>query len=134
MENQKNLRIVLFLTRVSVFVVFLVWSVDKLLRPEHAKAVFESFYFITELSPVASYVVGGIQLLISIGFLVGYRKKITYTAVFLMHLVSTLSSYNQYIAPFESINLLFFAAWPMLAACLLLVVLKDQDTLFTVRG
>jgi putative oxidoreductase len=30
-------------------------------------------------------------------------------------------------------NLLFFAAWPMLAACIALYLLRDQDTLLTVK-
>lgn len=32
----------------------------------------------------------------------------------------------------EGPNLLFFAAWPMLAACLALFLLRDEDTLATV--
>ncbi len=49
-----------------------------------------------------------------------------------MHAVSTLSSFRQYLAPFKGPNLLFFAAWPMLAACIALFLLRDLDTLWTV--
>jgi hypothetical protein len=39
-----------------------------------------------------------------------------------MHAVSTLSSWKMYLTPFaEGPSLLFFAAWPMLAACVTLL-------------
>jgi hypothetical protein len=37
-----------------------------------------------------------------------------------------------YFSPWEGANLLFFAAWPMLAAAWALWWLRDYDTLFTV--
>jgi putative oxidoreductase len=46
-----------------------------------------------------------------------------------LHGISTLSSYRQYLDPFD--NLLFFAAWPMLAACVALFLLRDLDTKWT---
>ena len=60
----------------------------------------------------------------------GYQKRISYGGVFVLHAVSTFSSYRQYLAPFS--NLLFFAAWPMLAACFTLYLLRDLDTKWTV--
>jgi putative oxidoreductase len=45
--------------------------------------------------------------------------------------VSTLASFGKYVAPFEPHNLLFFAAWPMLAACIALYLLRDSDTLLS---
>ena len=59
-------------------------------------------------------------------------RRLTYGAVLVLHAISTLSSYRQYLSPFEGSNLLFFAAWPMLAACVGLYLLRDHDTLFTV--
>lgn len=47
----------------------------------------------------------------------------------LLHAVSTFSSFPQYLDPFK--NLLFFAAWPMLAACIALYLLRDLDTMAT---
>ena len=60
--------------------------------------------------------------------------RFTYGAVLLFHAISAVSAYQQYISPFESHNLLFYAAWPMLAACLALYTLRDLDTLWTIRG
>lgn len=44
-----------------------------------------------------------------------------------MHAGSTLSSYARYIEPWEKTNLLFFAAWPMLAALAVLFILREYD-------
>jgi hypothetical protein len=43
-----------------------------------------------------------------------------------LHTGSTLSSFSLYPDPFK--NLLFFAAWPMLAACLFLYLLREYDS------
>ena len=128
----KGLSFSLFCLRISVFVVFFVWGLDKILNPQHASQVFQTFYFSPSFGPNVSYVLGGVQLAIAVGFLLGFKKTLTYGAILLMHLVSTVSSYQQYLAPYDGMNMLFFAALPMLAACLALFVLRDQDTLLIV--
>jgi len=120
----------LLLLRLSVFLVFLMWTLDKFVNPAHAAAVFENFYFIGGLGPVIFYILGFVELVILIGFLVGYQKTITYGIILILHGISTLSAFPQYLNPFE--NLLFFAAWPMLAACYALFSLRDLDTRWTV--
>jgi len=124
-------KVALFFLRFSVFLVFLVWSVDKLVRPEHASLVFQNFYKLPSFGPLASYALGAGQILLSFTFLLGICKRYTYGAVFVLHLISTVSSYRQYWQPYENVNILFFAALPMLAACFALFVMRDQDTLLT---
>ncbi len=46
----------------------------------------------------------------------------------LLHGLSTLAGFRQYLAPFQGPNLLFFAAWPALAGCIALYLLRDLDT------
>ena len=77
------------------------------------------------------YIVGGVQLIIVFAFLLGIKKKWSYGAIFLLHGVSTLSSFAKYFDPWKS--LLFFAAWPMLAAIYALYIMRDEDTLLTVK-
>ncbi len=132
MKTLDRIPLALFTLRIGVFVVMLMWTLDKFIRPEHESAVYETFYQIGGLSSVLSYLIGGLELLILAGFIVGYKKQWTYLAVLILHGISTLSSYQQYLAPYESVNLLFFAAWPMLSACFVLYYLRDQDTLYTV--
>lgn len=134
MKQDKRLPLVLLLLRLSVFVVMLFWTFDKFVRPEHTAKVFENFYFIKGLGSTVAYGIGALELALLAGFLAGFRKRFTYGGVLLLHAVSTLSGFKQYLAPFEGPNLLFYAAWPMLAACLALYLLRDQDTLWVIQG
>jgi putative oxidoreductase len=130
--TNRRLPFSLLLLRLGVAIVMLAWSIDKLLRPEHAAGVFGAFYGMPGLGETVFYVIGTLQLLVVLAFLAGAWRTWTYGAVLAMHAVSTLSSFRQYLAPFEGPNLLFFAAWPMLAACIALFLLRDRDTLWAV--
>jgi putative oxidoreductase len=131
MNTEDRLQVSLLLLRVGVFIVMLVWTLDKLLRPEHMASVFERYYGIGGLGSAAAWAIGGAELLLILAFLGGMWKRWTYGAVLLLHAVSTVASFGKYLAPFDGSNLLFFAAWPMLAACVALYLLRDADTLWT---
>lgn len=132
MENyDKRLQLSLLLLRVTVFLVMFMWTIDKFVNPGHAIKVYENFYSIAGLESFVMYLVGGIEIIILLLFLIGVKKPYTYGAVLLFHAVSTLSAFKQYMAPFEGPNLMFFAAWPMLAACIALFLLRDQDRLLS---
>ena len=134
METAARLRLPLLLLRISVFIVMLAWTLDKFIKPEHAANVFKKYFLIEGMSSTASLAVGAAELLLIAAFVAGFRKRVTYGAVLLFHAISTLASYKQYINPYETGTLLFFAAWPMLAACYALYVLRDLDTLWSADG
>jgi len=117
--------------RLGVFIVMIMWTLDKFVAPEHAARVWENFYLIGGLGPTAFYIIGALQLILVLAFVAGAYKRWTYGAILLLHGVSTLSSWQQYLDAFN--NLLFFAAWPMLAACFALYLLRDADTLWTIK-
>ncbi len=131
-EHDTKLQFSLLFLRLTVFLVMFMWTIDKFINPGHAAKVYEKFYYIGGLEPVVMYAIGVIEIIILLLFLLGYKKKYTYGAVLVFHTASTLSSFGQYIAPFEGANLLFFAAWPMLAACFTLFLLRDQDKMLSV--
>ena len=131
-EQDKKLQLSLLFLRFSVFLVMIIWTIDKFVNPGHAAMVYENFYYIAGLESVVIYALGTIEIIILLLFLVGYKKKYTYGAVLVFHAVSTLSPFSHYLAPFEGSNLLFFAAWPMLAACLTLFLLREQDKILSV--
>lgn len=120
----------LFLLRVGVFIVMAVWTLDKFVNPGHASGVYETFYMIPGLGSTAMYVIGALEALLVVAFVLGLWKRITYGSVLVLHGISTLSSMPAYLAPFD--HLLFFAAWPMLAACVALYLLRDLDTRWVV--
>jgi hypothetical protein len=115
--------------RLGVFIVMFVWTLDKFINPGHSIKIFEKFYAIAGLSEGIAYFIGALQLILIVAFVVGYLKRLTYGLIFLLHGGSTLSALSQYLDPFN--NLLFFAAWPMWAACFALYLLRDEDTRLT---
>ncbi|MDT8423343.1 MAG: hypothetical protein RQ724_06185 [Desulfuromonadales bacterium] len=129
----RHLPLALLWLRLGIFIVMFVWTLDKFVRPEHAAKVFAGFYAIGGLGSLPIYLIGGVELLVLAGFLVGFRKRLTYGLVLALHGISTFSSFRQYLHPFDGPNLLFFAAWPMLAACAALYLLREADTLWAMK-
>lgn len=134
MTKPNRLSTVLLVLRISVFVVMLVWTLDKFVRPAHAISIFEDFYFVKGVGATVVYTLAAVELLLLLAFLVGFARRVTYGLVLLLHGLTTFFSYAQYLHPFEKGNILFFAAWPMLAACFALYYLRDLDTQWTWPG
>jgi putative oxidoreductase len=132
-DDRNRVSVALLVLRLTVFLVMLVWTIDKFVRPEHAISVYQHFYFLPGFASAIVYGIGIAELVLLLGFVIGFAPRFTYGLVLLLHAVSTFSSYRQYFAPFEQVNLLFFAAWPMLGACFALYYLRDLDTLWCVR-
>jgi putative oxidoreductase len=115
--------------RLGVFIVMFMWTMDKFVNPQHTSAIYERFYGVSGLGETTFLAIGVAQLLLVLGFVTGFAKRYTYGGILILHGLSTLSSWQQYLDPFK--HLLFFAAWPMLAACFALYYLRDMDTLWT---
>ena len=115
--------------RLGVFIVMFMWTMDKFVNPQHSSAIYERFYGVSGLGETAFLAIGVAQLLLVLGFVTGFAKRYTYGGILILHGLSTLSSWQQYLDPFK--HLLFFAAWPMFAACFALYYLRDMDTLWT---
>lgn len=130
-QLEKRLAWSLLTLRLSVFIVMLIWALDKWINPAHTAAVFDNFYGISGLGEMAAAVLGGLQIILCILFVLGVAKFVTYGIIFILHGASTLSSYAQYLDAFN--NLLFFAAWPMWAACFTLFFMRSYDR-FTLGG
>ena len=126
-----NLQKALLALRFGVFLVMFMWTVDKFVNPEHSAKIFSKFYMIDGMNNLLVYIAGVLQLIVVFAFLLGIKKRWSYGAIFLFHGVSTFSSYAKYFDPWKS--LLFFAAWPMLAAIYALYIMRDEDTLLTIK-
>ncbi len=111
----------------------LIWALDKLIRPEHAAEIYQSYYQLSGFAHIAMYVIGALELILLILFVLGLFKRVTYGLVLIFHAISTVSSFKQYFAPYVGPHLLFFAAWPMLAACFALYLLREKDTLLALH-
>jgi uncharacterized membrane protein YkgB len=131
MKTEEKLRLSLLLLRLGVFIVMFMWTLDKFVNPDHAIGIFKQFYFLNGVSSGIMYALGAVEIVIVLGFVAGFKKRWTYGIVLVLHAVSTFSSFGRYLDPWK--NLLFFAAWPMLAACITLYLLRDYDTLCAVE-
>jgi hypothetical protein len=123
----------LLLLRLTVFMVMFMWALDKLLNPQHAAGVYEYFYGLSGFGGTLFRTLGVAEIAFLCIFVAGLWKRLTYGGVLLLHAASTLSSYRQYLTPWDNSHLLFFAAWPMLAACYALYVLREDDVLLTIQ-
>jgi putative oxidoreductase len=132
LDDRDRVGVALLVLRFTVFLVMLIWTIDKFVRPAHAISVYEHFYFLRGLGPAVIYSIGAVELAVLLGFVIGFAPRLTYGLVLLFHAISTLSSFRQYFHPFQGSNVLFFAAWPMLGACFILYYLRDFDTMWRV--
>ncbi len=130
-EMSRRLAWCLLWLRLGIATVFVMWTVDKFVNPEHTAAVFKKFYKIGELSNELSYTIGAIQMLLIVCFIIGLFRTFSYGVILVLHAISTFSSYKNYLDPWTYPNLLFFAAIPMLAACVTVWWLRKYD-LFSV--
>lgn len=128
MTEKSRIEWSLLLLRLGVFIVMFVWTLDKFINPEHSAKVLQNFYAISSEVYLIT-ILGVVQMVFVLAFVAGIKKRLTYGIILLMHAGSTFSSWKQYAEPFD--HLLFFAAWPMLAACVALYLLRDLDNKWT---
>ena len=131
-DSSGKLALCLLLLRATSGLVMMVWAFDKILNPSHGAAVFEGFYGLSGVSEQAVRIVGVAQALIVFAFLLGIARTWTYGTVLLMHAVTTFVSWSAYLQPLK--NILFFAAWPMLAALITLFLLRADDNMGALGG
>ena len=132
-SQQARLELSLFLLRLGVFIVMIAWAQDKIFSPDYAARVYEEFFFIGGLGNTVMMIIGAIEIIIILAFLVGLWKRFTYGFVMLVHAVSTVAGWEKYTTDIgATYSQLYFAAWPMLAICITLYVLRDLDVKFTV--
>ena len=126
-KARTQLSIALLLLRLGIAAVMVIWTVDKLMNPEHAAKVFAKFYMYEGLSAGMSYAAGAAQALVVIAFIIGLFRTWSYGLILLMHTVSVASSWKQYLDPWTYPHILFYAAIPMLSACIALWMLRRFD-------
>lgn len=97
----------LFCLRLSVFIVILTWTTNKLIRPADAMAIYQRSYNLSISSRWLAYFLAFAELCRLSAFVAGYRKRWSYGAVLLLRAISTLVSYRQEFTPFQDHNRLF---------------------------
>ena len=122
----------LFILRITISIVFIMWTGDKFFNPVHAQNIWTGFYFMPGLGKAIFLGIGIIEIILIALFLAGMFKDITYVLILIAHTISTLAPIKIYLNAYSSdFNLLFFAAFPMWGACLFLYMFRKEDTKFT---
>ena len=109
MSNQTALARSLLALRVSIFVVMAVWTIDKLLDPEHTRLIIQQFYGLRRVSAATARTLGIIELALLVAFVSGLWRRWTYGIVLLLHAASTFGSFREYLTPWRDDHLMFFA-------------------------
>lgn len=131
MTDEKKLKVALFALRIGVFIVFMAWTLDKIVNFKHNSGMIKHYYNV-EVSEMFLIVLGVAELILLLAFLVGKYKTFTYGVVLFAHSVTTLVSAKRLFPPYEIHQLLYFGALPMLAACLALFLLRESDTIMNI--
>lgn len=123
--NTTRLSIAVFILRVGLGGFLLLWSIDKLVAPKGAVAIYQFFYHISITTEIA-YVIGACELLLGLAIMTGFLKTYSYGLGLLLHVTSTLASYQQLLNPFGG-NHLYIAAIPVLAGFIALFLMRRHD-------
>ena len=122
MKNKKAL----WLLRLGLGLFFVLWGIDKIVAPGSTVKIFEMFYMMP-ISVSLAPMIGAIEIIFGLAFIAGVYKDRVYLLGVLLHGISTLASYRQYMDPFGK-NHLFLAAIPLLFAYVALYMMRDEDT------
>lgn len=128
-----KLRLPLLLTRLSIFYFLLPWQLMRFLSPESADGIAKKYYHLPGLNETVGYAIGVFWMVLLVAFLLGFQKRISYGLVFILHAGAILVALPFYIMGTENFNQLFLAAIPAAAAMGLLYVLRDEDTLLSLK-
>lgn len=139
MTFETRLKIGLFVMRIGVFIVFLMWGLDKFLNPAHNAGMIGHYYpeAIAKIMQSSLSLLGAFQLIMLGLFFFGFFKTFTYGYFLLAHLVTTIVSAKRLFpadgtwAGYEIHQLLYFGSLPMLACCLALFLVRERDTLLS---
>jgi len=126
-----TLKLPLFLTRISIFYFMLPWQIMRFTKPESISRISDKYYKFA-MPEIGSTVTGVLMIALLIAFVLGFKKKISYLLVLVLHGVGTLMTVPNLIPGVEGYNQLFLAAIPTVAAMLLLYCLRDEDTLLSI--
>lgn len=125
-----TLKLPLFLTRLSIFYFMLPWQLMRFTKPESVIGIAERHYKFT-MPEAVPMITGVLMMILLIAFVTGFKKKISYLLVLILHALGTLMTLPKLIIGLESFYILFAAAIPAVFAMLLLYILRDEDTMLS---
>jgi len=127
-----NLKLPLFLTRLSIFIFLLPWQIMRFTKPDAVQGIAKTHYKFS-MPDSLPMITGVFMMVLLIAFLLGIKKRISYGLIFVLHAIGTLMTLPTLIPPYEGPQILFLAAIPTAFAMLLLYCLRDEDTMLSLN-
>jgi len=121
--------IALLVLRLGLGVFLLLFGLDKLVATQTAASIFAQYYGLNVSSALVS-VAGLLEVALALAILAGLWRTWSYGLGFVVHLVSTLATYRELLAPFGD-NHMYLAALPVLAGFACLFLLRQRDSLWS---
>ena len=107
--------------------------------PEVIQGIAKTHYKVP-VSGTLSTITGVLMIVLLIAFLIGFKKKISYGLVFLVHALGTIMTLPSILKGAQALmsakfdpSALFLAAIPAAFAMLLLYCLRDEDTMLSLN-
>jgi len=123
----------LFLLRVTIGWLLVLWGIDKFQDVGHGQAVAETFYFGIGTQAVLLKIFGAFEILLGALVVLGLWRKRVYPVMFAILLVTTIGVWKSIIDPWgwflDGSNVLFYPSAIIAAGAVLLWGTIDEDGL-----
>ncbi len=134
MQDKRKIEIALLILRLSIGAFLAVWASLKFLRPEWMVNIFRGSYGQAWVTQDMAFLVGTLQAIIVLAFLIGFARTITYGFVTLMHATGVIASIPSLINFTKYPSNLLWTSVATLGALIALFILRDLDNLFSVSA
>jgi uncharacterized membrane protein YphA (DoxX/SURF4 family) len=129
--SSRRLAIALAILRISLGGFLLIWALEKFFIPQTTVGIWDRFYLIP-IGSALPYVIGALEALLSVAIIVGLWRRWSYGLGLALHTISVVATWKQLIDPWglylnERPQHLFLAGVPVLAAFVVLYMLRDYD-------
>jgi putative oxidoreductase len=122
----------LFVLRISLGLLMLIWGVDKLVNVEHGMFVSERFYLGAFSVPALLRAFGVAQMALGCFIVLGWFGRWLYPVLITITAVTLLAVWRSIVDPWgwylEGANALFFPSLIIFAGVLVLLAFRDLDT------
>ena len=109
------------------------WGIDKLLNVAHGVTVAEKYYGGVAVATTLMQGFGAVQLLLGVLIMIGLLRRVTYPALLAITGTTLVAVWKSIVDPFKLLmdggNLIFYPSLIIVAAALVLLAFRDQDSL-----
>jgi hypothetical protein len=121
----------LALLRVSLGTFLLVWAVMKFVVPKGTIGIFRKFYGVSIDADISMFL-GALQVALAVLIIIGLWRTWSYGLGVLVHGFSQMASWRETLDPWalyinDKPKMLFWAGVPVLAAFIVIWLLRDRD-------